>query len=159
MSPFLLPWLLLPWTGDNPIVLGYPWLLRHKPHFNWSTNTVLEWGPTCHAAVFRVPQTWLQSPKNSCTPLEFPLCITTTRRSLVKHPHHCPYDCTTVLLLFTRGHIFYFSPPEWLAMDSYILEFLAAGSIWASASPADPGFFYWQERWWSSPMYSLQRPQ
>ncbi len=29
-----------PWR-DDPIVIGYPWLLWHKPHFNWSTNTVL----------------------------------------------------------------------------------------------------------------------
>ena len=32
-----------------PIVLGYPWLLRHNPHIDWSKNTILEWGPTCHA--------------------------------------------------------------------------------------------------------------
>lgn len=31
------------------LILGYPWLLQHNPNIDWSTNTIPEWGPTCHA--------------------------------------------------------------------------------------------------------------
>lgn len=34
---------------ELPVVLGFCWLNRHNPHLDWSTGTILEWGPTCPA--------------------------------------------------------------------------------------------------------------
>ena len=36
-------------SPEFPVVLGFPWLNRHNPHMDWSTGSILEWGPTCHA--------------------------------------------------------------------------------------------------------------
>lgn len=32
-----------------PLVLGHPWMTRHKPHVNWDSkkNAILQWGPEC----------------------------------------------------------------------------------------------------------------
>ncbi len=60
-------------------------------------------------------------------------------------PPHRSYDCTIDLLpgtCPTRGRIFSLSPPERIAMDTYIKESLAAGIIRASTSPAGTGFFF-----------------
>ncbi len=60
-------------------------------------------------------------------------------------PPHRSYDCTIDLLpgtCPTRGRIFSLSPPERIAMDTYIKESLAAGIIRASTSPAGAGFFF-----------------
>ncbi|CAI9538790.1 unnamed protein product, partial [Staurois parvus] len=31
------------------VVLGYPWLQRHNPTFNWRTAEILSWSPHCGA--------------------------------------------------------------------------------------------------------------
>ena len=36
-------------SPEFPVVLGFPWLNRHNPHIDWSTGSILELGPTCHA--------------------------------------------------------------------------------------------------------------
>ena len=32
-------------SPEFPEVLGVPWLSHHSPHINWSSGTVVEWGP------------------------------------------------------------------------------------------------------------------
>ena len=34
-------------SPEFPVVLGFPWLSHHSPIINWSSGTVVEWGPNC----------------------------------------------------------------------------------------------------------------
>lgn len=31
----------------HPVVLGYPWLARHNPQFNWTSGSVIRWSNVC----------------------------------------------------------------------------------------------------------------
>uniref|UniRef100_A0A4W5LSY2 ribonuclease H n=1 Tax=Hucho hucho TaxID=62062 RepID=A0A4W5LSY2_9TELE len=134
-----------------PIILGYPWLLRHNPHIDWSTSTILEWGPTCHATCI-FPSSSYVSPQSQ-EPIDLsrvpsvyhPYQEVFSKRRATSLPPHRPYDCAIDLLPGTippRGRIFSLSPPEREAMDSYITEALSAGFVRPSTSPAGAGFFF-----------------
>lgn len=34
-------------SPEFPVILGYPWLLRHNPHLDWRSGTVSNWGSSC----------------------------------------------------------------------------------------------------------------
>ncbi|CAI9585608.1 unnamed protein product, partial [Staurois parvus] len=37
------------------VVLGYPWLQKHKPTFNWRSAEILLWSPQCGAGFHPLP--------------------------------------------------------------------------------------------------------
>lgn len=39
-------------SSGHPLVLGHPWLVKHKPHFDWSSGKVLGWGEECVVSCF-----------------------------------------------------------------------------------------------------------
>ena len=64
-------------------------------------------------------------------------------------PPHRPYDCAIDLLPGTtppRGQLYSLSDPETKAMEEYIEDSLAAGSIRPSASPAGTRFFFVEKK-------------
>ena len=46
-------------SDTRTLVLGYPWLIKHNPHIDWSTGRVTEWSRGCQGKC--VPE------KNNCT--------------------------------------------------------------------------------------------
>lgn len=42
-------------TPQVPVILGYPWLLKHNPHIDWTTNAILGWSTHCLCSVFPQP--------------------------------------------------------------------------------------------------------
>ncbi|KAK3557454.1 hypothetical protein QTP70_027739, partial [Hemibagrus guttatus] len=138
-------------SPEFPVILGYPWLLQHNPHFDWSTGTVLSWGSTCQTTcmVQNSPDPVLESQESldlSQVPIQYHhLKAVFSKRKATSLPPHRPYDCAIELLPGTcppRGRIFSLSSPERTAMDKYINESLAAGIIRPSTSPAAAGFFF-----------------
>ncbi|KAK3566671.1 hypothetical protein QTP86_002846 [Hemibagrus guttatus] len=138
-------------SPEFPVILGYPWLLQHNPHFDWSTGTVLSWGSTCQTTcmVQNSPDPVLESQESldlSQVPIQYHhLKAVFSKRKATSLPPHRPYDCAIELLPGTcppRGRIFSLSSPEHTAMDKYINESLAAGIIRPSTSPAGAGFFF-----------------
>ncbi|KAK3559268.1 hypothetical protein QTP86_009932 [Hemibagrus guttatus] len=138
-------------SPEFPVILGYPWLLQHNPHFDWSTGTVLSWGSTCQTTCMgqSSPDPVLESQESldlSQVPIQYHhLKAVFSKKKATSLPPHRPYDCAIELLPGTcppRGRIFSLSPPERTAMDKYINESLAAGIIRPSTSPAGAGFFF-----------------
>ncbi|KAK3540883.1 hypothetical protein QTP86_002978 [Hemibagrus guttatus] len=138
-------------SPEFPVILGYPWLLQHNPHFDWSTGTVLSWGSTCQTTcmVQSSPDPVLESQESldlSLVPIQYHhLKAVFSKKKATSLPPHRPYDCAIELLPGTcppRGRIFSLSPPERTAMNKYINESLAAGIIRPSTSPAGAGFFF-----------------
>lgn len=156
-------------SPEFPVILGHPWLLHHNPHLDWSTGTVLSWGPTCHVTCFvqSSPDPILESQDPldlSQVPSQYhDLKAVFNKKKATSLPPHRPYDCAIDLLPGTcppRGRIFSLSSPERAAMDNYIEEALTAGIIRRSTSPAGAGFFFVGKKGWgSSALHRLQRPQ
>lgn len=44
--PETLSFLLITAT-ENPLILGYPWLVLHNTLFSWSMEHLLDWGKNC----------------------------------------------------------------------------------------------------------------
>ncbi len=64
-------------------------------------------------------------------------------------PPHRPYDCAIDLvpgMSPPKGRLYSLSAPEREAMEKYISDFLAAGLIRPSSSPAGAVFFLWGKR-------------
>lgn len=138
-------------SPEFPVILGHPWLLQHNPHVDWSTGTVLGWGPTCQTKCLaqNPPDLILESQETidlSQVPAPYHhLKAVFSKRKATSLPPQRPYDCAIELLPGTcppRGRIFSLSPPERTAMDRYINEALVAGIIQPSTSPAGAGFFF-----------------
>ncbi|KAK3509828.1 hypothetical protein QTP70_012502 [Hemibagrus guttatus] len=135
-----------------PVILGYPWLLQHNPHLDWSTGTVLSWGSTCQTTCMgqSSPDPVLESQESldlSQVPIQYHhLKAVFSKKKATSLPPHRPYDCAIELLPGTcppqRPYILIVPPPECTAMDKYINESLAAGIIRPSTSPAGAGFFF-----------------
>ena len=34
-------------TPHSPVVLGHPWMAKHRPQVDWATHEILEWDPSC----------------------------------------------------------------------------------------------------------------
>ncbi|KAK6307686.1 hypothetical protein J4Q44_G00209570 [Coregonus suidteri] len=46
---------LLITAPENPLILGYPWLLLYNPLFSWSMGHLLDWGKNCQTNCLRPP--------------------------------------------------------------------------------------------------------
>ena len=64
-------------TPHSPVVLGHPWMAKHRPQVVWARHEILEWDPSCssrclqkaHAPVV-TPQ-WEESPNLAKVPREY----------------------------------------------------------------------------------------
>ena len=34
-------------TPHSPVVLGHPWMAKHRPQVDWARHEILEWDPSC----------------------------------------------------------------------------------------------------------------
>lgn len=141
----------------HPLVLGFPWLLRHSPQIDWSTGAILKWSAPCRLTCLQqgtaCPQTSSpsQSPDLSGVPEEYHDLreVFSKARATVLPPHR-PYDCAIDLLPGTtppRGSIYSISGPERETMDKYLNESLAAGLIrHLSSLLQEQGSSLWRRR-------------
>ena len=139
-------------TPHSPIVLGHPWMAKHRPKVDWARHEILEWDPSCssrclkkaHAPVVTPPRE--EPPNLEGVPREYhDLGGVFCRSRATTLPPHRPYDCAIELQSGAtppRGRIFSLSRPEREAMEKYLEESLAAGIIRPSSSPAGAGFFF-----------------
>lgn len=136
----------------QPIILGYPWLIRHNPQLDWRSGTIREWGEDCHQTCFKRATLPINS-KATCPAPDtagVPACYLHLKEVFSKTkatslPPHRSYDCAIDLLPGTsppKGRLYSLSAPERLAMENYINESLASGIIRPSSSPAGAGFFF-----------------
>ncbi len=94
------------------IVLGYPWVVQHGPHMDWSSNTVLSWSQFCLASCLGAAS----FPVSGCPVLQVEAadltgsrrrtttCVRCSARATSLPPHR-PYDCVIYILPGT-------SPPK-----------------------------------------------
>ncbi|CAL9698545.1 unnamed protein product [Knipowitschia caucasica] len=131
----------------HPLILGYPWLILHSPHIDWSTGVVNSWGPNCSLKCF--PSFSSDDPQfpdlTSVPDCYIELKEVFNKAKATSLPPHRPYDRAIDLLPGTsppKGRLYSLSAPERQAMDEYISSALKAGIIRPSSSPAGAGFFF-----------------
>lgn len=141
-----------------PLILGYPWLVKHNPHIDWSSGKVLEWSTNCHKSCLLSASS--SQPKSVAVSPEYPdlskvppeyldLKEVFNKARATSLPPHRPYDCSIDLLPGMsppKGRLYSLSPPERKAMDQYIQSSLDAGIIRPSSSPAGAGFFFVEKK-------------
>ena len=139
-------------TPHSPVVLGHPWMAKHRPQVDWARHEILEWDASCSSRCLReahppvvTPQRE-ESPNLAKVPREYhDLGEVFCKSRATTLPPHRPYDCAIELqpgAVPPRGRIFSLSRPERAAMEKYLAESLAAGIIRPSSSPAGAGFFF-----------------
>lgn len=139
---------------EFPVVLYYLWLLYHSPHINWSTGTVVKWGPSCKSSCLlsraKLPDLKPSSLEDAvCSEdmLEQHLSSMIWVRFFARRgPLHClPIDLLVVLLIFCQEPLFHnesFSCHHLrLKQWTYIKDSLATGIIRPSSSFAGAGIF------------------
>ena len=140
-------------SPHSPLILGYPWLQRHNPHFDWARGNVLSWSPFCHAMCLQsaLPPAGAanlppESPDLSDVPIEYhDLQEVFSIDRAMSLPPHRPYDCAIDLLpgaTLPSSRLYNLSRPEREAMERYIKDSLEAGIIRPSSSPVGAGFFF-----------------
>uniref|UniRef100_A0A3Q3KH45 ribonuclease H n=1 Tax=Monopterus albus TaxID=43700 RepID=A0A3Q3KH45_MONAL len=142
-------------SPHHPVVLGFPWLLRHDAKISWATGKITEWSPQCathclQAAISQGAETELEPDwypdisKVLPEYLDLKQVFNKARATELPPPHR-PYDCSIELQPGTtppRGRLFSLSPPERKAIMTYTTEAQKAGLIRPSSSPAGAGFFF-----------------
>uniref|UniRef100_A0A8C5C6Y7 Gypsy retrotransposon integrase-like protein 1 n=1 Tax=Gadus morhua TaxID=8049 RepID=A0A8C5C6Y7_GADMO len=140
-------------AAQQPVILGFPWLVKHNPHIDWRTGSILQWSEHCHAVCLKsalLPAFNTSSSNElsdlSGVPSEYlDLKEVFNKVRATSLPPHHPYDCAIDLLPGSsppRGRLFSLAAPETKVMDEYINNPLAAGIIRPSSSPAGAGFFF-----------------
>jgi len=104
-----------------PLILGYPWLLRHNPHIDWPIGAIREWSPLCRLVCLKQAAAPTKSPSPSVFPdvvgvppeyIDYREVFSKTRATSLP-PHH-PYDCAIDLQPGTSppsGCLFFLSVP------------------------------------------------
>ena len=128
------------------MVLGYPWLQRHNPTFDWRSAEILSWSPQCGASCIHGPVKVLCASSDSVLPSEYReyLDVFDKVRAGALPPHR-PYDCAIDLqpgAIPPRGRVYPLSVAENEAMEGYMREALSRGHNRKSSSPAGAGFFF-----------------
>uniref|UniRef100_A0A3P9IHF7 Reverse transcriptase n=1 Tax=Oryzias latipes TaxID=8090 RepID=A0A3P9IHF7_ORYLA len=145
-------------TPQNPVVLGFSWLQRHNPQFDWVRHRITGWSEFCltnclQSAVPPVSFSPLSSPEEIDLS-NVPSCYHDLRTVFSKAragalPPHRPYDCSITLLdgaPLPKSRLFNLSGPEKVAMENYIQEALSSGHIRPSSSPVGAGFFFVEKK-------------
>lgn len=152
---------------QHPLILGFPWLVKHNPVINWRSGEVKGWGEECKLkcnkkeVIVRKLSTEIvtdinypKSPHDSLSDFpdlsKVPTCYHDLKEVFSKSratslPPHRQYDCAIDLVsgsTIPKGRLYSLSVPEKEAMRKYITSSLEAGLIRPSSSPAGAGFFF-----------------
>ena len=76
------------------VVLGYPWLQKHNPTFDWRSAEILLWSPQCGASCIQGPVKLLCTSADSVLPPEYEEyrdVFDKVRAGFL--PPHRPHDC------------------------------------------------------------------
>uniref|UniRef100_A0A8C5QDJ5 Gypsy retrotransposon integrase-like protein 1 n=1 Tax=Leptobrachium leishanense TaxID=445787 RepID=A0A8C5QDJ5_9ANUR len=138
-----------------PVILGTPWLRKHDPIIQWSTELITLSSPYCNQKCLA------SSPPLSIntildmnmrkTGVQIPTCYQEYRdvfdeRGVETLPLHRKYDCPIDLLpgaVIPFERIYHpLSTPELEVLKAYIQENLQKGFIRPSTSPAGAGIFF-----------------
>uniref|UniRef100_A0A8C9T481 Retrotransposon gag domain-containing protein n=1 Tax=Scleropages formosus TaxID=113540 RepID=A0A8C9T481_SCLFO len=142
-------------SPELPLILGFPWLSKHDPVFQWSTGELVAWGPQCERTCLQLPcrATSIEgseSARQVPVPPEYQdLAEVFSKKRASELPPHRPWDCAIDLLPGTtppRSRIYPLSRPEQSALQTYITEALKTGIIRPSTSPASAGFFFIEKK-------------
>ena len=140
-------------TPHVPLLLGFPWLKLHNPHFDWTTGKICSWSPYCHSHCLRSAQSPTSEPPPVAVPPDLSsvpqvyhdLAPVFSKEQALSLPPHRPYDCAIELLPgapHPSSRLYKLNRPEQLVMEKYIQESLTAGIIRPSSSPVGAGFFF-----------------
>lgn len=140
-------------SPHSPLILGYPWLKTHNPHFDWRNGRIFSWSSFCHSTCLQsaLPPagpvvTAFEPPDLSTVPADYhDLAEAFSKERALSLPPHRPYDCAIELLpgaTLPSSRLYNLSQPERETMERYIKESLAAGIIRPSSSPLGAGFFF-----------------
>ena len=139
-------------TPHSPVVLGHPWLAKHRPKVDWATHEILGWDAACATRCLSEAHSPMRTlrkeegPDLQKVPGEYYDLGEVFRKARATClPPHQPYDCAIELKPGTtppRGRLFSLSRPERESMEKYLSESLEAGIIRPSSSPAGAGFFF-----------------
>ena len=128
-------------TSHSPVILDYPWMVKHSPKVDWGKHEILDWNTLCatrglQKAHFPAALPRLKAaPSLAKVPVEYHDLKEVFCKSCVTClPLHRLYDCAINLMSGTtppppRGCLFSLSRPETEAMDKYLSESLAADII------------------------------
>lgn len=138
----------------TPIILGHTWLTRHNPQIYWVKSTISSWSLSCHVQclVSTIPvvsssvSVFQDEPVDlSGIPEEYHnLRVVFSKSRAASLPLHWPYYCSIKLHPCTTppcGRLFSLSVPEREALESYLSESLAGGTVVLSSSSAGGEFF------------------
>ena len=134
------------------MVLGHPWMAKHRPKVDWIKHKILEWDISCSRRCLQKAPAPAAAPQREEVPnlARVPEEYHNLREVFCKSratflPPHRLYDCAIDLkpgAAPPRGQIFSLLRPEREAMEKYLSESLVAGIIRPSSSPAGAGFFF-----------------
>ena len=113
-------------------MVGLSWLVKHKPHIDWSSGSIAGWSPFCLANCLKsAPQVLNSSvPSSPCNidvssvPMPYwGLKEVFNKARATSLPLHQPYDCTIKLHPGTtppRGCLYSLSGPETVVGESIV---------------------------------------
>uniref|UniRef100_A0A3P9MLE8 Uncharacterized protein n=1 Tax=Oryzias latipes TaxID=8090 RepID=A0A3P9MLE8_ORYLA len=145
-------------TPHTPVVLGFSWLKKHNPQFDWANPGIINWSELCLANCLRSAVPSIASSASSQSDdidlsnvpeCYHDLCSVFSKSKAGSLPPHRPYDCAIQLLdgaTLPKGRLFNLSGPEKVAMEKYIQEALSSGHIRPSSSPAGAVFFFVEKK-------------
>lgn len=140
-------------SNNHPLILGFPWLLKHNPHINWATGKIEGWRKDCEITCFPHKKFSpfhsgasppLTPDDETPDPVGVPYCYLDLKEVFSKSkalslPPHWTYDYTIDLLpgaAIPESHLYSLSTLEHQAMEKYINSSLQAGIIRLPSSPA-----------------------
>ena len=88
-------------SSKFPVVLGFPWLSHQSPIINWSSGTVVEWGPNCKlTCLLSRAMPPVPKPPSSLEFSQVPskyhdLSEVFSKRRATSLPPHTPFDCNS----------------------------------------------------------------
>ncbi|XP_077336648.1 protein orai-2 isoform X1 [Lithobates pipiens] len=107
-----------------PLVIGYPWLQRHNPSFDWPRAEVLSWSPQCSETWFLKVSKVLYTASLPSLPEEYhDFGNVFDKGQAGSLPPHQPYDCAIDLqpgAIPPRGRVYPLSVLEDKAMEEYV---------------------------------------
>ncbi|KAL0164208.1 hypothetical protein M9458_039961, partial [Cirrhinus mrigala] len=134
------------------IILGCPWLQKHRPELSWGPCNIIHWSEHCQTNCLvnlpHSPSVPVLLPEPSFTPeipAEYMAFQDVFSKQRATHlPPHRPWDCANELLpgaQLPKARVYPLSIPERQAME-YIAEALSQGFIQPSTSPAASSCFF-----------------
>ena len=55
-------------TTHSPVVLGHPWMVKHRPQVDWARHEILGWDPSCSSRCLRKAHAPVVTPQREESP-------------------------------------------------------------------------------------------